>query len=80
MLKVPVLGLYGGKDTGIPLETVNQIRDRLQHNSKSDIIVYPDAPTPLLLTTALPTEKKLSLPGSACRHSSTSSPKRVSSI
>ncbi len=44
-LKVPVLGLYGGKDTGIPLETVEQMRDRLQSSSsKSEIIVYPDAP------------------------------------
>lgn len=51
-LKVPVLGLYGGKDTGIPLDTVKQMRDRLasrnenrlQSSSKSQIIVYPDAP------------------------------------
>lgn len=44
-LKVPVLGLYGGKDTGIPLETVNQMRDRLKSSSsKSEIIVYPNAP------------------------------------
>lgn len=44
-LKVPVLGLYGGKDTGIPLDTVKQMRDRLKSSSsKSQIIVYPDAP------------------------------------
>ena len=44
-LKVPVLGLYGGKDTGIPLNTVEQMRDRLKSSrSKSEIIVYPDAP------------------------------------
>jgi carboxymethylenebutenolidase len=51
-LKVPVLGLYGGKDTGIPLDTVKQMRDRLasrnenrlKSGSKSEIIVYPDAP------------------------------------
>lgn len=43
-LKVPVLGLYGGKDTGIPLDTVEQMRDRLKTSSKSEIIVYPDAP------------------------------------
>ncbi|PSB45051.1 carboxymethylenebutenolidase [Cyanosarcina cf. burmensis CCALA 770] len=43
-LKVPVLGLYGGKDTGIPLDTVEQMRDRLKSSSsKSEIIVYPDA-------------------------------------
>lgn len=44
-LKAPILGLYGGKDTGIPLDTVEQVRDRLKSsNSKSEIIVYPDAP------------------------------------
>ncbi|MFN6539690.1 MAG: dienelactone hydrolase family protein [Nostoc sp. EkiNYC01] len=44
-LTVPVLGLYGGQDTGIPLDTVEQMRDRLKKSkSKSEIIVYPDAP------------------------------------
>jgi carboxymethylenebutenolidase len=43
-LTVPVLGLYGGKDTGIPLNTVEQMRAQLNKNSKSQIIVYPDAP------------------------------------
>jgi carboxymethylenebutenolidase len=44
-LKVPVLGLYGGKDTGIPLDTVEKMSDRLKSSSsKSEIIVYPDAP------------------------------------
>lgn len=44
ILTVPVLGLYGGKDTGIPLDTVEQMRDRLKSSSsKSEIIVYPDA-------------------------------------
>ncbi|XHX78590.1 MAG: dienelactone hydrolase family protein [Stenomitos frigidus ULC029] len=44
-LKVPVLGLYGGKDTGIPLTTVEQMRDRLKSSgSKSQIVVYPEAP------------------------------------
>ncbi|MBW4441557.1 MAG: dienelactone hydrolase family protein [Plectolyngbya sp. WJT66-NPBG17] len=44
-LKVPVLGLYGGKDTGIPLETVRQMQERLKTgSSQSEIIVYPDAP------------------------------------
>ncbi|MEH2381929.1 MAG: dienelactone hydrolase family protein [Nostoc sp.] len=42
---VPILGLYGGKDTGIPINTVEQMRDRLKESSsKSEIIVYPDAP------------------------------------
>ncbi len=43
-LKVPILGLYGGKDPSIPLDTVKQMRDRLNSSSKSEIIVYPDAP------------------------------------
>lgn len=44
-LTVPVLGLYGGQDTGIPLDTVEQMRERLKSSSsKSEIIVYPDAP------------------------------------
>ncbi|MEH1927287.1 dienelactone hydrolase family protein [Nostoc sp.] len=43
-LKVPILGLYGGKDTSIPLDTIEQMRDRLKSSSsKSEIIVYPDA-------------------------------------
>lgn len=44
-LKVPVLGLYGGKDTGIPLDTVRQMQDRLKAGSgHSEILVYPNAP------------------------------------
>ena len=44
-LQVPILGLYGGKDTGIPLDTVEQMRDRLKGcSTKSEIVVYPDAP------------------------------------
>jgi carboxymethylenebutenolidase len=44
-LKVPILGLYGGKDTGITLDTVQQMRDRLKSSSsQSQIIVYPNAP------------------------------------
>ncbi|WP_392536112.1 dienelactone hydrolase family protein [Nostoc sp. C117] len=51
-LTVPILGLYGGKDTGIPLDTVEQMRVALARgrhgskssSSKSQIIVYPDAP------------------------------------
>jgi carboxymethylenebutenolidase len=43
-LKVPVLGLYGGKDTGIPLESVERMRAALaKGSSKSVIHVYPDA-------------------------------------
>ncbi|MEP0872560.1 dienelactone hydrolase family protein [Trichocoleus desertorum AS-A10] len=44
-LKVPVLGLYGGQDTGIPLDTVEQMREQLKASrSQSEILVYPDAP------------------------------------
>ncbi len=43
-LKVPVLGLYGGLDTGIPLDTVQRMQDELKKGkSKSEIIVYPNA-------------------------------------
>ncbi len=44
-LKAPVLGLYGGKDQGIPVDTVERMRQALKaaHNP-SEIIVYPDAP------------------------------------
>jgi carboxymethylenebutenolidase len=44
-LKVPVLGLYGGADEGIPLDTVEQMRAKLKlGKSHSEIIVYPDTP------------------------------------
>jgi len=44
-LKVPVLGLYGGKDEGIPQKTVEQMRQALETGcSGSEIIIYPDAP------------------------------------
>ena len=44
-LKAPVLGLYGGSDQGIPLETVEQMQTALKAaNSPSRIIVYPDTP------------------------------------
>jgi carboxymethylenebutenolidase len=43
-LKAPVLGLYGGKDTGIPLESVEKMRAALaKGTSRSVIHVYPDA-------------------------------------
>ena len=44
-LKAPVLGLYGGSDQGIPLETVEQMKQALRAaDSPSTIIVYPDTP------------------------------------
>lgn len=43
-LKTPVLGLYGGLDTGIPLDTVQRMQDELKKGkSKSEIVVYPNA-------------------------------------
>ncbi|MDC4203277.1 MAG: dienelactone hydrolase family protein [Candidatus Manganitrophus sp.] len=44
-LKAPVLGLYGGADTGIPIETVERMRQALKAaGGGSEIVVYPDAP------------------------------------
>jgi carboxymethylenebutenolidase len=43
-LKVPVLGLYGGKDQGIPLDTVERMREALRKaGNPSEIVVYPEA-------------------------------------
>jgi carboxymethylenebutenolidase len=47
-LKAPVLGLYGAKDRGIPLDTVERMRQALKDSkgkaaNKSEIIVYPEA-------------------------------------
>lgn len=43
-LKVPVLGLYGGKDGGIPLDTVEQMKAALaKGNSKSELVVFPNS-------------------------------------
>jgi carboxymethylenebutenolidase len=43
-----VLGLYGGQDTGIPLDTVDRMKAALATGSaaakKSDFVIYPDAP------------------------------------
>ena len=51
-LKAPVLGLYGGADTGIPLDTIDTMKKALaqagaQGNAAakaSEFVVYPDAP------------------------------------
>ena len=43
-LDVPVLGLYGGLDKGIPVDTVQRMQDELKKGkSKSEIVVYPNA-------------------------------------
>jgi carboxymethylenebutenolidase len=51
-LKAPVLGLYGGQDGGIPLTTINQMKDALADAGAkgnvaakgSEFVVYNDAP------------------------------------
>ena len=47
-LNGPVLGLYGGADPGIPLETVDKMKAALATGSaaakKSEFVVYPDTP------------------------------------
>lgn len=45
-LKAPVLGLYGGQDQGIPLDSVERMRQALARAGEtgSQIVVYPDAP------------------------------------
>ncbi|NOU40937.1 MAG: dienelactone hydrolase family protein [Methylotenera sp.] len=44
-LKAPVLGLYGGADQGIPLESVERVRAKLANSRyASEIVVYPEAP------------------------------------
>jgi carboxymethylenebutenolidase len=47
-LNAPVLGLYGGADGGIPLDTVETMKAALAAGSpaarKSEFVVYPDAP------------------------------------
>ncbi|WP_343585395.1 dienelactone hydrolase family protein [Herbaspirillum sp.] len=43
-LKVPVIGLYGGKDQGIPVATVEQMKEALQKaGNKSEFHVYPNS-------------------------------------
>jgi carboxymethylenebutenolidase len=47
-LNGPVLGLYGGQDSGIPLDTVDKMKIALSAGSaaakRSEFVVYPDAP------------------------------------
>jgi carboxymethylenebutenolidase len=45
-LKAPVLGLYGGQDQGIPVASVERMRQALARAGQtgSQIVVYPDAP------------------------------------
>jgi carboxymethylenebutenolidase len=44
-LKAPVLGLYGGADQGIPVDTIEKMRTALKDAGKTaEIKVYPDTP------------------------------------
>ncbi|WP_348703507.1 dienelactone hydrolase family protein [Acidovorax soli] len=47
-LQAPVLGLYGGQDQGIPLDTVDKMKAALAQGSaaarRSEFHVYPEAP------------------------------------
>lgn len=45
-IKAPVLGLYGGADSGIPNDTVEKLRDALKAagNTKCEFVIYPDTP------------------------------------
>ena len=47
-LSGPVLGLYGEKDSGIPLDTVDKMKAALATGNaaskKSEFVIYPDAP------------------------------------
>ena len=47
-LNGPVLGLYGGADSGIPLDTIDKMKATLATGSaaakKSEFVVYPEAP------------------------------------
>jgi carboxymethylenebutenolidase len=44
-LQVPVLGLYGGADQGIPVADVEKLKEELKAGNKTaDIVIYPDTP------------------------------------
>lgn len=43
-LKVPVIGFYGGRDQGIPLDGVRQMQEKLKEGSSGSVIeIYPEA-------------------------------------
>lgn len=44
-IRAPVLGLYGGDDPGIPVDTTKAIADAMRAAGKTaEIVVYPDTP------------------------------------
>ncbi|HZA96399.1 MAG TPA: dienelactone hydrolase family protein [Burkholderiaceae bacterium] len=45
-IKAPLLGLYGGADSGIPNDTVEQMEAALKAagNTRSEMVIFPDTP------------------------------------
>ncbi len=44
-IEAPILGLYGGADQGIPIASVDQMRQAIKAAGKTaEIVVYPDTP------------------------------------
>ena len=44
-INAPLLGLYGGADTGIPVSAVEAARDSAKAAGKNvELVIYPDAP------------------------------------
>jgi carboxymethylenebutenolidase len=44
-IHAPILGLYGGDDQGIPIESVEKMRAALKAaNKEAEIVVYPNTP------------------------------------
>ena len=45
-IKAPILGLYGGADGGIPVDTLDQLTAALKSagNTRSQMVVYPETP------------------------------------
>lgn len=41
---MPVIGFYGGRDQGIPLDGVRQMQEKLKEGSSGSVIeIYPEA-------------------------------------
>jgi dienelactone hydrolase len=67
-LNAPVLGLYGGQDTGIPLDTVETMRHALRAanaKGKSWFIPMPDMPLTQIIGRAI-TKNPPKMAGNEC--------------
>jgi carboxymethylenebutenolidase len=73
-IKLPVLGLYGEADTGVPAEDVKRFEAELRKTSPSaEFVLYPGAPHAFFSDTAgrrSTTRKRPRTPGSAASPSS----------